>query len=392
MGATGGATMEEAGGLRKRVLAFAAVLALIVGGFVLARWASQPSLAPDKPVAQQWIEAVSQFGLEPVYPPQEDFVVGDILAFITADRKRYVEADPLPLRAVKLWNADLSAELKETYSATYRFPATSERPANEKSIWKQPARESASIFETPFERRDMPLALLPGFTIATKRAGDLDASGLSAVVGLRASGAKSVQVSVEGVETYGVPALYAEAALLKFCGNERFKNVCTDKGMRAQLSMIVGSDICEMMPAGPKGKTTPRFSVELGLVARVYLARSVQTFLEDGSSVTLSGSSTGQAALPSPPSPPAQLATPPDAAAESARKSEQTIIDEKLSAQRASITQREATTAPGVQSVVQRGDSSRIAINQVLQRPVAIGFRSVRYIARPVEGQLCDRK
>jgi hypothetical protein len=358
-----------------RVSAFAvAAVALIL----VALWARAPTVPQTAPVSQQWIEAIAQFGIEPAYPPQEDLTVGDVFAFISGDATRDIRSDPLPLRALKLFHIDLSPELKDAYRMTYRFPSTAERPAP-RQAWRQ-AVATETIFKTPEHRQELPLVLLPNFTMAVVQSANLASGGvatLAAQLGLRAGSSATMSVKVGGAETYGVPALPAQWRLAEFCAAVETKPVCVDAGLRKQLSILVGQDIYEEMPPGPDGVKNQRFSVELGLVNRVFLIRSIETIIERQGGLaaklgaSISSGFEGKEGAP---------ATSP----KNAEPSGSTVASP---AERAATEERAISAAalplvgsrPGVSTTIQRGDASSVSIVETLERPVVIGFRTIRW-------------
>lgn len=335
-------------------------------------WSMKSRIRPDLPIAQQWIDAVSQLGVEPAYPPQEDISVGDILAVIASDAKRDISADPLPQRAVKLWHENLTKEIEEAYSEVYKFPDTQERPADGK-IWPQ-GKGIVPLFKLGQERDGLPLVIMPEMTMATVRSSSSGMgifSGIAAFLGLDAGSAASMRVKIEGAETYGVPAIPAQWRLVGFCRNPDTKAVCTDHGLRLQLSTLAGADIFEKMPAGPDGKVRPRFGVELALVSRVFMTRSIETVIERaaGWDARVSGPQTSVPAVPAPVA--AQLS--PQIAAMNNEGQAAPIANS--GAMSLGLT----TKRPGSSISVRRLDASTLAVTQTLQRPVVVGFRTVRW-------------
>src|SRR5437016_2833102 len=75
--------------------------ALYVAGFVVAaaagffflRWLlNEPPANPStKSLAAAWGEAIQTFAIEPVFPPEEDLAVGDVLAVIVQDNDPHPE-------------------------------------------------------------------------------------------------------------------------------------------------------------------------------------------------------------------------------------------------------------------------------------------------------------
>ncbi len=78
-------------------------------------------------------------------------------------------------------------------------------------------------------------------------------------------------------------AVLAELRLLDFAKMTQRKGFCSQQGLRKQLSILIGKRIDDSVKDRKTGVERPRFSVELALVSRVFLARSIQTSMgEDG--------------------------------------------------------------------------------------------------------------
>ena len=260
---------------------------VLVGVAAAVRWASSGE-QPDQPIAEQWNAAIKRLGFEPVYPPVEDLAVGDVFAMITDDAKAgAITGEPFAGRSIKLLHLDLTSEIEEHYRQTYQFPATANRPTQDGQAWPQ-VESTESLFKPPATRTALPLVLFPRFTVTRSRraSGSGALSGLwQGVFGAAGSSSEAIDVRISATETYGVAAIAGETRLLKFCEDKSTGNYCSDKGLRKQLSIVVGSKIDELFTDPKTGKQSPRFSVELALVNRVFLARSIQTSFNTDSGV-----------------------------------------------------------------------------------------------------------
>lgn len=340
----------------------ACVFAAIVG-YLLFRWV-QP-ISEEKSVAQQWNEAIARLGIEPVYPPQEDISVGDVFVILTEDVLGNVEKEALAGRALKVWHIDLTAKLEKAYSEIYRFPETTDPPIEGKP-WKFAPAEG-TVFKSAAPRADLPLVLFPGFTITSTRSADLGASGpqgfLKTAFGGSASSESKTEVKIAAAETYGLPSLVSEAALDRFCSDAVFGVICTDAGARKQMSIVVGNKIYDGAKDPTTGKSRPRFSVEIALVTRVFLARSIRTTIRRAGGTNATASATDGDAI-----------SPVDVL-----KDAGTTPAEGAPAGTGKSTAANASASPGVVTSLQFANSSVISTVETLQRPVAFGFRSVRW-------------
>ncbi|MCK1654670.1 hypothetical protein IVA88_24955 [Bradyrhizobium sp. 149] len=358
MAIEGEATGSPESSFRRIGLALVGFLALLVFGFFAYRWVAP--VPEEKTVAQQWNEAISRLGIEPIYPPQEDVAVGDVFVLITEDALSDVAKEPLAGRALKLWHMDLTEKLEQTYAEMYRFPETPDPPAEGKP-WKL-ASSTASVFKSGSPRGDLPLVLFPGFSISSTRNATLGANSsewFGGMFGGSASSETTTEVRISAAESYGLPGLVAEAELIKFCADAVLKVQCTDAEARKQMSIVVGGKIFEQVEDPKTKKLKPRFSLEIALVSRIFLTRSMHTTIRRTGSGRGSAS-TGEA-KPGTASPPGKH--------EGAGQSSETAKPEAV-----------VPNSPGVTSSLQFGSSSVISTIDTLQRPVAFGYRSVRWI------------
>src|SRR4051794_21742581 len=135
---------------RRIIAVTCAAVALLVAGFVAFTWVAP--VVPEKSVAQQWNEAISRLGIEPVYPPQEDIAVGDVFVILTNDELNEVEKEPLAGRSMKIWHVDMTTKLENAYADIYRFPETPDAPAQGRA-WKL-AAANGPVFRPDVPRTD----------------------------------------------------------------------------------------------------------------------------------------------------------------------------------------------------------------------------------------------
>lgn len=348
---------------------FAAVGAILAA----VHWAGsgeQPKLS----VAKQWNEAIEKLGFEPVYPPVEDIQVGDIFAMISEDAlSDSATEEPFAGRSIKLLHLDLTPEIEQAYRAVYQFPATNARPENDGQIWPQ-GNAAESLFKAPASRTTLPLVLFPRFTITNVKRASGSASAISQLFngtfGADASSTGTVEVRFSATETYGVPAVPAELRLIDFCEDEETKAFCSQRGIRKQLGMLIGRKIDDKVKDRKTGVEQPRFSVELALVSRVFLARSIQTSIAEDDGTRGNVGVNQQAALSA-------------IAAQPAPATAGTSGDGKPPS-RAPVPQAGTNNSPGAALALERRATSNVLLpDTLLPRPVVVGFKSVRF--KPVE-------
>lgn len=349
------------------------LIVVVAATSALVRWAGsgeQPKLS----VAKQWNEAIEKLGFEPVYPPVEDIQVGDIFAIISEDAlSDSATEEPFAGRSIKLLHVDLTPEIEQAYRAVYQFPATNARPEKEGHIWLQESA-AGSLFKAPATRTTLPLVLFPRFTITNVKRASGSASAMSQLFGgafgADASSTGTVEVRFSATETYGVPAVPAELRLLDFCEDEETKAFCSQRGIRKQLGMLIGKRIDDKVKDRKTGMERPRFSVELALVSRVFLARSIQTSIIEDDGMRGNIGVNQQAGLPAIAAQPAPATT----GASGDGKPQPP----------APVPQAGANNTPGAALAAERRATSNVLLpDTLLPRPVVVGFKSVRF--KPVE-------
>lgn len=238
---------------------------------------------PGNDIIADWNRTISRLGIEPVFPPEEDIYVGDIIAVVTEDHLATTPlkgdgkkatptlsaANPLLNRAVKIDHYDMSKILEEFYGQLPVFSTTTPRPQTDREIW---AQSSDKVPFMPAEHKTLALAAFPAFTIKTSNSGSGDL-GLPLISKLRFSSSHSDSEELEIVfaETYGIPTVIAAAILERYCQDPFSQAACVEGNVRKHLSFLMGGAVKEFLPNTNKY----RFEVQLHLVYRAYLTRAI---------------------------------------------------------------------------------------------------------------------
>lgn len=345
----------------------AAAAVLVAAGIFGVYWAYGRSTG-EQTVEEEWNDAMTKLGVEPVYPPEEDIEVGDVFAIVTYDAKPQfgVIKSALANHAVRLWRVHLSNEIADNYKDTYVFPRGDSRAEGDQAVAASP-----SIFSLVDHRSDLPIVTFPRFHINASKGAKFGASAaMIGGLGAEASSDVEVEVSITKTQTYGIPALVAQNALYNFCLSV-FSAACTDSAVRSALSTRIGRDIwdCFVIDKGSTKKTY-RMKVEVGLINRVFLTSSIETRLVHARGVS------GEAR--------SETRTPP-------------VVPNS-----APLTAQTATAAAKPPSDVAADaaftasdnakESSEFAVlfdGKPLDRPVVFGFESVRYSPQDSEEAKC---
>ncbi len=225
-----------------------------------------------KRIVREWQDSIAKLGLKAVFPPREDFYVGDLYAF---------DQDAQPANGIASMQiahiAAADAAIRAVYSDLPRFP-----PSPENYDWISPVEvkeAGADIFSAPAKLRSLPIVAFPDITVTTARANTLAAAlpNIHALFGKSGDSSESLRIRFPEAETYGLPADDAKALLDKFCAPSpgQINPACGQTRVRALLSSVAGGEVlCPKKAATPSN--TPRaHTVGLVLIYRVYLTRSI---------------------------------------------------------------------------------------------------------------------
>jgi hypothetical protein len=347
---------ERAGALK---LALGVAVLLVLAAIVMVPAWNAP--AEDRGVIAEWNETIARLGIDPVFPPEEDIYVGDVLAVITNDRRpgKDARAQPLLNRAIKLTHIDMSTELNLQYGTLPVFPETEKRPADRDDPWPQKQASSPpGLFGAPAARSILAIAAFPGFTIRHERgaSGGLSAAA-AGLFGASRQDSDVVEVKIPFAETYGLPSLLATGRLARFCGDPFTKAVCTDETLRKHLSYVNPAVL--LKDTDPEtGRVRYVVDVEIALVNRVYLTRSIEQTrrLGRGTAASLDALAKTQR--------PADAPTPADAASVQKRTED--------------LVARLDPAVPGGSVSVTTTSDRQYELKQTFQRPIVIGYRAVR--------------
>jgi hypothetical protein len=399
----GGIAMSQ--WINRRVLAVAGIVVVLIVGFFALRWLiNKPAESvigaiSSKSIAAAWANAISQFAIEPVFPPEEDLTVGDVLAYVVADndpdllRVEQVEAidarSPFLRRAVKLAHANVRKVLEETYSQLPVFPVSANVPVGDKP--RDPDAKPVPAVARLFSG-EVPESYLPRVAIPTIKTEGKNSAGGAVIA--NGQGSASFVGGNEGSEvfhlsdtsTYGLPSARAMEALKSYCLDERTKDDCRESTVRRYLQPIIGDRIYARY-LDPQGREFYPVQVGLVIVSRVYLARSIVYRIREGRAQNLgvfaslfqgAGDNADNAAPEPPPLPPSGG----DGATDDALRKRIDDLENQVKRMRsgAGFSSRSSTSA---ETAFDTGQ---------LVRPVAVGFRYVQFEFPKDENKTKDEK
>lgn len=324
-------------------------------------------------VAAAWSSSIEKLGILAIYPPEEDFHVGDIWAVVAnKDYRDYKDkkdpkdsSSPLLGRAVRLDHIDLRAEILDGIrNRTATFADTAAIKPEEK-FRKQDANE-IGVAANSDPKISLTLAAFPGITISHSVRAASALSGGFAGFGAARQDQENEVIRIPVAETYGAPAAVAYDRLALWCDDPKTKFRCTDTYARSLLAFAVDPGVRTVRDGE---YTNP---LQLRLITRVFLTREIEHQRRQTSARGASGNTAGQ---------PRDNTTPTTAPDDS-------NVPAKINND-ADAVARTATVPAGPQGgsgSLSRGDGLDIEIKETFQRPVAFGYRAITFdlpLAKP---------
>ena len=186
------------------------------------------------------------------------------------------------------------------------------------------------------------------------------------------------------VSTYGLPSIRALELLTAYCTDRKTGADCLESTARKHLQPIVGDRI-HLKYADDQGNNHHAITVEVVIVSRVYLTRSITHLRRAGSAQSgwarLSEPFTRGDGVKVSNDPPAQSAPP---ASTTAGKGENVVT---LTKRIDELEKQLAQMRIGGMIVRESSSGSEILLQEKLDRPVAFGYRGIRYEFNEREGQ-----
>jgi hypothetical protein len=313
--------------------------------------------------------------VSPIFPPEEDLVVGDVLAVVVrdVDIDSHVQTDAVARKAfvnrtVKLAHVDVSQALDTAYQNLPVFPATVGTIL--------PLRSGvARTFSDAVLLGNLPRAAFPRLKIqgVSNAAGGISADG-SGSASYGAGSQRVEEFELSDVRAYGLPSVAALNLFDAYCAKDETKDVCLETTARKHLQRVVGDHINQRYVDDRSGDYKYALEVEIVMVYRVYLTGSITDLrrTEDskkGGLMALWPFGSNSSSAPAAPLVPAAVPVSGDAASQI----------QALSAKLADIERRLAGVKNGGAVNYESFFGNESSLEGKFERPVAIGYRGVKH-------------
>jgi hypothetical protein len=360
------------------VLAFVVV---VVAGFFAVRYLGSTAIRgpfAEASIEENWNRTIKGLGVSPIFPPEEDLVVGDVLAVVIrdVDIDSHVQTDAVAKRAfvnrsVKLAHVDVSQALDAAYQNLPVFPATVGTVL--------PLRSGvARAFSDAVLLGNLPRAAFPRLKIqgVSNAAGAISAGG-SGAASYAAGSQRVEEFELSDVRAYGLPSVVALQLFDAFCAKPETVDVCQEATARKHLQRVVGDHVTKRFVDDRSGDYRYALEVEIVMVYRVYLTGSITDLrrTEDnkkGGLMALWPFSSGQSAAPAA-TVAAAASAPAPAAGDTAGQIQ--VLNDKL----AEIERKLAGVRNGGAMNYESFFGNESSLEGKFERPVAIGYRGVKH-------------
>jgi len=332
-------------------------IALLVLYYIIAfvRPLAGPSELEADDVASSWNQSIARLGIIPVFPPQEDFYVGDVWAAI-AD----ADVAPKALRgqAVRLAHLDLRREVQKARTNQTIFASTA--PSKPDPATKDSDERPASD-EVP-----LTIAAFPGLTIAHAVRSSASAGWSIWRLGAARTDQQLEEIRIPVAETYGAPYVAALVRFEDWCADPKTSIYCEDSFVRRVLAYALSDQVL----AARDGRYL--VPLELRLVTSVFLTREIEQRRSTNGASDLvvqlpaeAGKSAGEPV---------------------AQSQDSKSVEVRTGASAKTVVQDVGPGAPnGAATGLSgfRGEGTEIEVHRSFQRPIVFGFRALSFSLRP---------
>lgn len=227
-----------------------------------------PALPEHDDTAALWSESMSRLGIEPLYPPQEDFHVGDLFAVVSAYddedgvTKEKAPNRPLLRKSVRIAHLNLRPISLGDPTAP-RFAATI-MDGNEASLDQE--REEVDAPPASSSKIAVSLVSFPSITIRRGESGNASWTDRLPFAGSRTLDHEEV-ITIKIAESYEANPVAATALLGKWCAEDSHRFACSDQFARKIIAYTVNNDVLDVR------EDKYVYRITLKLITKVYMTR-----------------------------------------------------------------------------------------------------------------------
>jgi hypothetical protein len=275
-------------------------------------------------VGSSWNRSISKLGIFPLFPPQEDFYVGDVWATVVSS-----EGYSLTGKSIRLGHIPINSFQESVEGDEPVFPDTETKKSD--SDFRHVDTEQV-VHQKYVPSARTSFIAFPDANIAKKTRNSANLNIIDKIIGTSSNLEVNEVIKIPVAETYGIPLINAIPKLKEWCSSEDFRLLCTDRYIHDAMAYSLGSELNDKDADG-----TYKTKMSIYLITRVYLAREIEQEHELSGGKNFGLSNNDQ------------------------KQGDSDVSKDKV----ASII------------VDERGVKTEISLKEVFQRPLVFGFRSV---------------
>jgi hypothetical protein len=220
-------------------------------------------------VAEAWTYSVNRLGLLPVYPPEEDFNVGDVWVVIAPPSDKPSAIIPILGEGLRVGHIDLSTYMRRPKDE----PVFADTTEQEKEGFRHLDPVARAATDRGIDKISLTLAAFPGVTIRHSIRASGGVGGSLATLGGGRNETETEELQIPIAETYGVPSAQAFVELEKTC-DTTWRTICTDSWARQALAFAVTDRV--LNATNSEGNYRYNDRLLLRIVYRVFLTREIK--------------------------------------------------------------------------------------------------------------------
>lgn len=353
----------------------------------------------------EYARNVRKLGLKPLYPPREDFQVGDVYVQSVPKTPLGSDLQGNPNDVVRVYigtDYGILSEAEKYLSTRVVFRQTSNSPAAVVSGTKDGAAvtsQSDSYLGRVRIRRDLaveslPIVAFPEVTADAGYSGSLGLVGVLQSLGLAGAGRTQVTLNFNDVRRYGVPkalitkqAATAGAMAYENLGSE--KQVYIDALLQGELSFLKQQMVDRgSSQLGQIEEDSAKRCKRIVVVTEVYLTRMITYTYRNGK---ITGAALKRAEVGEKPSTASTINTPTSVvinlgpSATQNQAGETGIANADIASVQSSLTSAVNSSAQGLGFQFVSWDALGMKFSKVYERPIAVGWDGYEFSLNPSE-------
>lgn len=239
-----------------------------LGALVFVLTLSACTAIPNRDLRTQYLEMTRQLGLTPVYPPREEFNVGDVY-FVSGNDSKPDDTS----QTVRIWLGTID-DVRHQANRYMRSRINLEDTVAASNVLttggQQKDFEAGTVTLNEDARKTLPLVTFPTVTGAASSAGALGSFGFTNAFGFNFGSSETVSIDFTDTRAFGAPI--GATKMTTTLRDEYLSKICSRKNIFVPTAQNLGAqkqiDISTMCSKGR--------SCGFAVITRTYTTRQIQ--------------------------------------------------------------------------------------------------------------------